>query len=84
MNFGPRTWCIPVFVLFSTLVSSSIGCTQEAEVPRDQTPTAIFDSAFSYAEPEEVGISGAALEVLARLIAQAAAPELSPEDNDDD
>ena len=26
----------------------------------------------------------AALEVLARLIAQAAAPELSPEDNDDD
>ena len=68
MNFGPRTCCVPVFVLFTTLVSVSVGCTQEAEVPRDQTQPAVADPKFSYAEPEEVGISGAALEGLVRLV----------------
>ncbi len=68
MNFGPRTWCVPVFVLFTTLVSSSVGCTQEAEVPRDQRLPGIADSAFSYARPEEVGISSATLEGLVRLV----------------
>ncbi|UCC84736.1 MAG: beta-lactamase family protein, partial [Gemmatimonadota bacterium] len=68
MNSGPRTWCIPVFVLFGTLVSSSGGCAQEAEIPRDQTLPAIADPSFSYAKTEEVGISSATLQGLVRLV----------------
>jgi CubicO group peptidase (beta-lactamase class C family) len=68
MNSGPRTWCIPVFVLSATLVSSNGGCAPQAEIPRDQILPAMADSTFSYATSEEVGISSATLEDLVRLV----------------